>query len=76
MAMCSCQNCTSDRLGMLTGHDATNCRVYLVICWNCGEIGQWKSTPIEAIASWDRAGGGWEGHKGVVGGRKEVADGD
>ena len=66
--MYSCQNCTSDKLGMLFGHGPTREMVYLIICWNCGEIGQWKLTPTEAAASWNRASGGWEGHKGVVNG--------
>lgn len=66
MDMCNCGNCTSKNLGIVAGRDASNDLVYLVICWNCGEIGQWAYTRREAMETWNRAGGGWEGVKGVV----------
>lgn len=64
----SCRNCGSIDLGSVSGTAPNSDKVYPVICWNCGEIGQWKKTRKEAIDSWNRGGGGWEGPKGVVNG--------
>lgn len=68
MALHKCGNCTSENLGLISGQSADDRKVFLVICWNCGEIGRWLPSPKEAMDSWDRAGGRWEG-AGVVDGQ-------
>lgn len=50
----SCPQCGGSDFGLMRIQEVQGLEWYQVSCKVCGTLAEWKNTPEEAIASWNR----------------------